>query len=451
MRGGGLRPSSAQVGWEFLMDRAVHAFSTLRFTNPESSALTCMRSTVRCYLVGGAVRDTLMGRTPKDLDFVVIGETPETMIAAGFKRVGGRTTDGFPVFIHPFTGDEYALARTERKTGEGTDGRGVFTFVADPTVTLEEDLARRDLTINAMARADDGTIVDPFNGRADLEAGILRHVGPAFAEDSLRVLRVARFASRFGFVVAADTIAMCKRMASRLTDLPAERIAGEILAAMAGDHPDRFVLVLREIGALSMVLPEVAALEGVSQPLAHHAEGDALAHTILALQIVAKITPDPVVRFMTLVHDVGKALTPEDMLPKHIGHDMAGVPLVAAMGKRLRLPKAFIDTAMVGAELHMKMHRAFEMKPGTIVKMFDSLRVKSDPGMDMLDRLLTLSEADVRGRGGHENDPFPSGPFMLACAKAYRSVDGEAVTYLPPEKRAERMMQLRIEAVKKVK
>jgi tRNA nucleotidyltransferase (CCA-adding enzyme) len=438
------------------MDRAVHTFSTLRFTNPESSALTGMRR----FLVGGAVRDMILGLEPIDRDFVVIGETPETMIAAGFRRVGGSTPDGFPVFLHPVTGEEHALARTERKTGEGTDGRGVFSFVADPTMTLEEDLARRDLTINAMAipagaaarviLGDDSAIIDPFNGQADLAAGVLRHVGPAFAEDSLRVLRVARFASRFGFVVAADTIAMCKRMASRLADLPAERIAGEILAGMAGDHPDRFVSVLRDVGALSVILPEVAALEGVPQPLAHHPEGDALAHTILALRIAATLSRSPIVKFMVLAHDVGKALTPQDVLPQHIGHDKAGVPLVEAMGKRLRMPKVFTEAAMIGAELHMKMHRAFDMKPGTIVKLFDSLRVKSDPGMDMLDRLLRLSEADVRGRAGHESDPFPSAAFMLNCAVAYRSVDGEAVTHLPPERRADRMRQLRVEAVKTV-
>ena len=371
-----------------------------------------------CYRVGGCVRDRLLGRPVEEVDWVVVGTTPEEMTAAGYQPVG----KDFPVFIHPVTGEEYALARTERKTAAGYHG---FELHAAPEVTLEDDLARRDLTINAMAEDPEGRIIDPFGGRADLEARVLRHVTDAFAEDPVRILRLARFAARFapeGFTVAEETLELCRRMveAGEADALVPERVWQELSRGLMETVPQRMVEVLREAGALAKVLPEVDALFGVPQRRDYHPEGDAGRHTLQVLALAARLEAPLESRYAVLLHDVGKARTPRSELPRHRGHDARGVPLVEQASERLRVPRACRGMAMLVTRWHMKAHRALELRPGRVVDLLEALDVYRRP--ERLEPFLLACEADYRGREGCEEAHWRQGAFLRAAFEASRGV-----------------------------
>jgi tRNA nucleotidyltransferase (CCA-adding enzyme) len=326
---------------------------------------------MKVYLVGGAVRDQLLGRTPLERDWVVIGATPEQMVAHGYRPVG----KDFPVFLHPQTAEQYALARTERKTGRGYYG---FETRHSPDVTLEQDLSRRDLTINAMAQDTDGQLIDPHGGRSDLDARVLRHVSEAFVEDPLRVLRVARFAARYaslGFTVADGTLALMRRIvdAGELSALVAERVWSETQRALAEPTPQVYFEVLRGCGALEVVFPEIAALYGVPQPPRWHPEIDTGLHTMLALAAAAGLSPEVDVRFAALVHDLGKALTPRERWPSHHGHEEAGVAPIENLCARLRVPGDAKDLAILASRHHARVHRAEELRPGTLLELLEAV------------------------------------------------------------------------------
>ncbi|MFO7581493.1 multifunctional CCA addition/repair protein [Guyparkeria sp.] len=360
------------------------------------------------YIVGGAVRDRLLGRPVMDRDWVVVGATPEMMLERGFRQVGA----DFPVFLHPETGEEHALARTERKQGRGYHG---FAVHADPDVTLEEDLERRDLTINAMAMQDDGTLADPFGGQTDLEARTLRHVGPAFVEDPLRVLRVARFAAQlaeYGFTVADDTRELMRRMSDsgELADLTPERVWTETEKALATHHPSRYFEVLRDVGALSRVFPEVDALFGVPQPAKYHPEIDTGIHTMLVLEAAARLSRSIAVRFAALCHDLGKALTPRDEWPRHIGHEVRGVAPTRELCERLRTPKAVRELAVLATEMHGRVHKACEMRASTLVDLLERMDAFRRP--ERFRDVLTVCHADAQGKPGHETDPYPQAGWL---------------------------------------
>jgi tRNA nucleotidyltransferase (CCA-adding enzyme) len=377
---------------------------------------------LNCLIVGGAVRDRLLGRPIHDRDWVVLGSTPEAMHAQGFLPVG----HDFPVFLHPKTREEYALARTERKSGRGHQG---FTFNADPKVTLEDDLQRRDLTINAMAQTADGTLIDPFDFKRDLDDRILRHVSPAFAEDPLRVLRVARFAAQLaplGFTLAPPTRDLMQAMtfAGELNDLTAERIWQETHKALASPAPARYFDILREVGALAVLFPEVDALFGVPQPEKYHPEIDSGVHTLLALTAATKLTEDIGIRFAVLCHDLGKALTPPDEWPRHIGHEARGVAPTTALCERLRVPKAIKELAILVTAQHGRVHHALEMKPATLVDLIESL-----DGLRRTERMeavLLACHADARGRLGSEKCDYPQADRVRAAAELIRSVSPQA-------------------------
>ncbi len=368
------------------------------------------------YLVGGAVRDTLLGRPVVDHDHVVVGALPEELLALGYKPVG----KDFPVFLHPRTGEEYALARTERKTGRGYHG---FVFQADATVTLEQDLARRDLTINAIAQDEHGVLTDPYHGVRDIEARVLRHVSPAFAEDPVRVLRVARFAARFaplGFTVAAETMALMQQMVrdGEVDHLVAERVWAETRKALGEPQPSAFLRVLREAGALAVLFPEIDALYGVPQRAEFHPEIDTGTHMELVLDAAAALAPgDDLVGYCALCHDLGKALTPADMLPRHIGHEHAGVPRVRALSARLKVPADHATLAELVCREHLNAHRALELKPATVLKLLTALDALRRPSR--LETFLAACAADKRGRLGHADDDYPNADFLRrACAAA---------------------------------
>ena len=355
------------------------------------------------YLVGGAVRDELLQLPVKERDWVVVGATPAEMMQRGFRQVG----KDFPVFLHPTTHEEYALARTERKTGPGYHG---FTVQASPQVTLEEDLGRRDLTINALARGADGTLIDPFGGVEDLRLGRLRHVSPAFAEDPVRILRVARFAARYarwGFRVSHSTQTLMTGMvaAGEVDALVPERVWAELVKALGEDRPERFFEVLRACGALARLFPTLDALWGVPQPAIHHPEGDCGAHALLVLQQAARLSPEPVVRFAALLHDLGKGTTPTDLLPKHHGHEQRGVALVAALCDQYKVPKEFRELAILTARYHGTAHRAAELRPATLWDLLESLDALRRP--KRFEQFLLACEADARGRLGREGDFYP--------------------------------------------
>lgn len=376
------------------------------------------------FRVGGAVRDRLLGREPGDHDFVVVGATPEAMLALGFRPVGR----DFPVFLHPQTQCEYALARTERKSGHGYRG---FVVHADPSVTLEDDLRRRDLTINAIAEDAQGNLVDPFGGRADLEARLLRHVSPAFVEDPLRVLRVARFAARFaglGFRVAPDTLALMRQMvaAGELRHLVPERVWAELERALREPAPSAFLRVLHECGALAEWLPELDRLYGVPQPPQYHPEVDCGRHQELVSDMAARLAPgDSVVGYAALLHDLGKGVTDPARWPRHIGHERTGVPLVEAVNRRLKAPREHADLALLTCRWHLHAARALELRPGTLVDLLERLDAFRRP--DRLRRFLLACEADHRGRSGHEADAFPAGRRLAAALEAARAVDVRAL------------------------
>ncbi|MGI8894690.1 MAG: multifunctional CCA addition/repair protein [Casimicrobiaceae bacterium] len=355
---------------------------------------------MKIYRVGGSVRDELLGRPIADRDWVIVGATPETLVASGYKPVGR----DFPVFLHPETREEFALARTERKHGRGYRG---FEFFASPDVTLDEDLARRDLTINAMARAEDGTLIDPFGGAEDLRAGVLRHVSPAFAEDPLRVLRVARFAARFDFGVAPETEALMRALAAsgELAELSPERVWQELATGLMQPHPSRLLAVLRACGALAQVLPEVDALYGVPQPVAHHPEVDTGVHVARALDYAARHGFALPVRYAILAHDLGKGESPKEAWPKHHGHEARSARLAERMSARLKVPAECFDAARLAAKWHGVVHRAAELRPATLLDLLLAADALRRP--ERLDGLLAACQADAQSRPGRGDDYAP--------------------------------------------
>ncbi|MCC7326978.1 MAG: multifunctional CCA addition/repair protein [Burkholderiales bacterium] len=374
---------------------------------------------VRIYRVGGSVRDELLGRPGADRDFVVVGATPETMLASGFRPVGR----DFPVFLHPETQEEYALARTERKHGRGYRG---FEFFASPDVSLEEDLQRRDLTINAMAIGEDGTLVDPCGGAVDLAAGVLRHVSPGFAEDPLRVLRVARFAARLRFVVAPETEALLRAIvdSGELHTLAPERVWQELARGLMEAQPSRMLAVLRGCGALAALLPEVAALYGVPQPPAQHPEVDAGVHVALALDWAARHALPLPARYAVLAHDLGKAATPVADLPRHIAHERRSVGIAQRLSQRLRVPQECADAARLAARWHGVVHRAAELRPATVLDLLSAADALRRP--ERLATLLAACAADACSRPGAHQDYAPQRLLTSALA-AIRAVDAGVI------------------------
>lgn len=378
---------------------------------------------MQIYLVGGAVRDKLLGVEPRDRDWVVVGATPQEMIAQGFRPVG----KDFPVFIHPETGEEYALARTERKTAPGYHG---FEFHADPGVTLEEDLRRRDLTINAMAMDGDGKLIDPFNGEEDLRNGRLRHVSPAFSEDPVRILRVARYAARYahwGFRVAHSTHALMQQMVENgeVDALVAERVWQEMENALGEPTPSRFFEVLRNCGALARILPELEQLFGVPQPKHHHPEEDTGVHTMMVLDQAARLTSDTRVRFAALVHDLGKGTTPREEWPKHIAHEHRGVELVNGLCDRLRIPNDYRELAQVVTRYHGVYHRVEELRASTLHDTLEAVDAFRRP--ERFEQFLLACEADSRGRTGFEELQFAQPGLMREAFRAASQIGAKAV------------------------
>ena len=375
---------------------------------------------MKTYLVGGAVRDKLLGLPPGDNDYVVVGSTPEAMLALGFKPVGR----DFPVFLHARTGEEHALARTERKSGRGYRG---FVVDADPSVSLEEDLGRRDFTINAIAQADDGTLVDPLGGVRDIEARVLRHAGPAFVEDPLRVLRAARFMARFaslGFRVAPETQALMREMAraGELAELVPERVWQELAKALRSASPAAFLRTLRDADALRAVLPEVDALYGVPQRAEYHPEIDTGLHQELVSDMAARLAPgDDRVGFAALVHDLGKALTPADALPRHIGHEHAGLKPLAALCERLKVPLEHRRLAEAVCREHLNVHRLAQLRDATVLELLERCDALRRP--ERVARMAITCEADKRGRLGHDDDDYPQGPELCRLHAAAMAVN----------------------------
>jgi tRNA nucleotidyltransferase (CCA-adding enzyme) len=371
------------------------------------------------YRVGGSVRDELLGRSGADRDWVVVGATPEMLLASGYRPVG----KDFPVFLHPETREEYALARTERKHGQGYRG---FEFFASPDVTLEDDLKRRDLTINAMARTQDGTLIDPHHGADDLRAGVLRHVSDAFAEDPLRVLRVARFAARFGFDVAPETEALMRTIVAsgELATLAPERVWQEIARGLMEPWPSRMLAVLRECGALAALLPEVDALYGVPQPPAHHPEIDTGVHLSLALDWAAAHAASLPARYAVLAHDLGKALTGPATLPRHIAHEQRSVRLADALSERLRVPVDCRDVARLTARWHGVVHRALELTPAKLLDLVMAADALRRP--DRLTDLIDACRADACSRPGRADDYAPAS-YIRDALEVVKAVDAGAV------------------------
>lgn len=375
------------------------------------------------YLVGGALRDEYLGLTVADRDWVVVGATPEAMIAAGYKPVGR----DFPVFLHPDTREEHALARTERKAGHGYHG---FVFHTGADVTLEADLARRDLTINAMARADDGTLVDPYGGRDDLEAGVLRHVSDAFVEDPVRLLRLARYYARFaalGFTVADETMALARDMvvAGEIDHLVPERVWAEMERALMGAEPQLFFYLLRAANALAVVLPELDALFGVPQPVRYHPEIDSGIHTLLVLAQTARAGASLTARYAALCHDFGKATTPAAILPGHHSHEQRGVVPADTASARLGVPKRLRETARLITRWHTHLHRIDELRPATVLELLEALDGFRRP--ERLADLITVCAADVRGRLGYADRAYPQAEWVQAAYEAAAAIDGAAL------------------------
>ena len=373
---------------------------------------------MQIYKVGGAVRDRLLGREVSEIDWVVVGASAEQMLELGYRPVGA----DFPVFLHPQTGEEYALARTERKSGRGYGG---FTFFASPEVTLEEDLIRRDLTVNAMAEDAQGRLIDPYGGQQDLAAKLLRHVSPAFAEDPLRVLRVARFAARYaplGFSVAVETMVLMRELSEsgELTALTPERSWKEISRALMEPRPDVFIQVLRDCGALRVLLPEVDVLFGIPQPPAHHPEIDTGVHVLSVLRQCAEHQQPLTVRWACLLHDVGKGLTPEAEWPRHIAHEHKGLKLIRAINQRCKAPKDCQELALQVGEFHTHGHRALELKPSTLLKLLQGFDVFRRP--QRFEEFIAACEMDARGRLGLEQRPYPQADYLRAAMHAARAV-----------------------------
>lgn len=389
---------------------------------------------MQIYLVGGAVRDKLLGLPVKDRDFLVVGSTPEALLAQGFQQVGS----DFPVFLHPKSKEEYALARQERKQGVGYHG-----FICDfsPEVTLEQDLIRRDLTINAIAEDENGQIFDPYHGKQDLNNRLLRHISPAFSEDPLRVLRVARFAARFaefGFQIADETLALMQQMTEQgeLEHLTAERVWKETEKAFATHNPQVYFAVLRQVGALKQLFPELDALFGKPQPAEHHPEIDSGVHTLMvieqarklasALSESAKNSPNfTALGFAALCHDLGKGLTPADLLPKHHGHEQRGIAPARNLANRLKVPTEIKDFALLCTEYHTHCHRITELRPETVLKLFNAFDVWRKP--ERFEAFLLVCEADMKGRLGFENRPYPQADLARRYLQAALAVDVQQV------------------------
>ena len=401
---------------------------------------------MKIYSVGGAVRDELLGLPVQDCDWVVVGGTPEAMVAQGYKPVG----KDFPVFLHPRTKEEYALARTERKTAPGYKG---FVFHTDASVTLEEDLARRDLTINAIARSEAGELADPYGGRADIAAKVLRHVSPAFAEDPVRILRVARFAARFAdFTLAPETLDLMRAMVTsgEVDHLVPERSWQEIARGLMEARPSRMFEVLRACGALERLLPEVAALFGVPQRADYHPEIDTGVHVMMVLDMAARLALPLPARFAALTHDLGKGRTPAAILPRHIGHEAVSVALTAPLCERLRVPADCRDVALITARHHSDIHKVAELKPATIVTVLEHCDALRRPERFAL--ILAACEADYRGRlGFEERDYAPAAQWHNALA-AVQSIDAGAISRACSD-RAQipaRIHEARVAAVKRL-
>ena len=380
---------------------------------------------MKVYLVGGAVRDQLLGLPVKDRDWIVVGAVPATLLSLGYQQVG----KDFPVFLNPKTKEEYALARTERKSSAGYTG-----FICDfsPTITLEQDLIRRDLTINAMAQSEDGEIIDPYGGKQDLENRILRHISPAFSEDPLRVLRVARFAARYhslGFKIASETLALMAELAQsgELQHLTAERVWLETEKALNEKNPEIYFETLHKTGALRVLFPEIDALYGVPNPVKHHPEVDSFIHTMLVLKQSVNLTENnPIlnksaVRFAAICHDLGKALTPQNILPHHYGHEQAGIKPTRALCKRLKVPSYFQELAELTCEFHTHIHKAFELRAETVITLFNRFDVWRKP--QRFQEFLQVCLADTRGRTGFENKDYPQIDYINQLLQAANEVD----------------------------
>lgn len=398
------------------------------------------------YLVGGYVRDQLLGLRTKDRDWVVVGATADELLELNYRQVG----KDFPVFLHPKSNEEYALARTERKTAAGYSG---FSFHAAKDVTLEEDLIRRDLTINAIAQASNGELTDPFNGQTDIKNKILRHVSPAFVEDPVRILRVARFAARFadlGFTIADETKTLMSKMVENgeVDALVPERVWQETMRALSEKTPARYFEVLRECGALAKLFPEIDRLWGVPQPEKHHPEIDTGVHTMMVLTQAAKLSNDPKVRFAALVHDLGKGTTPKNKWPKHIDHESRGVPLVEILCDRYKIPNDYRELGVIVAKYHLHYHRAEEIRDTTFLKTLESLDAFRRP--ERFELFLLACEADSRGRTGFENKRFKQPDIFRSVFNAAKAINAKALVAqgLKGEEIKEELRVQRIKAIK---
>ena len=403
---------------------------------------------MKLYEVGGAVRDSLLGLPVTETDFVVVGATAAEMLRQGYRQVGR----DFPVFLHPETNEEYALARLERKAGTG---HTAFAVDADG-VSLEDDLKRRDLTINAIARDADGGIHDPYGGRRDLAARILRHVSPAFAEDPLRVLRVARFSARFhklGFRVADETLSLMREITAcgELAELSAERVWQETEKALATGSPRIYFETLRACGALRAILPELDRLFGVPQPAQWHPEIDTGLHTMLALDQAATLSDDPVVRFAVLVHDLGKGTTAAELLPRHHGHEQRSVELIGTLAERLRVPKRYLGLARAVARFHGQAHRAEELKPGKLLELLTEIGALREP--KLLDDFIAACTADLRGRTGLEHSAYPQGELLRRALTAALEITSDDVRdrSLAGREFGQALARLRTAAIKRLR
>jgi tRNA nucleotidyltransferase (CCA-adding enzyme) len=401
---------------------------------------------MKTYLVGGAVRDELLGLPVRERDWVVVGANPQELVDRGFRPVG----KDFPVFLHPQTNEEYALARTERKTGPGYRG---FATRFSPDVTLEQDLERRDLTLNAIAKdVETGALIDPFGGERDLRNRVLRHVSAAFVEDPVRVLRAARFAARFaplGFTIAPETMTLMREIAAsgELNALVAERVWQELHKTLLMPAPWKFFEVLREANALAIVFPEIDALFGVPQPEKWHPEIDAGVHTMMVLEQACRLSTDPVVRFAALVHDLGKGTTPPAEWPRHVAHEHRSVPLIEKMCARLRIPNAYRDLAVLVGRHHLVMHKANEVRPGTLVDLLEHLDAFRRP--ERVEQFVLACEADARGRKGLENREYPQSDLVRrahAAARAVSLTEAERAG-LSGDQIAQKIRQARVRAV----
>jgi tRNA nucleotidyltransferase (CCA-adding enzyme) len=404
---------------------------------------------VKIYKVGGCVRDHLLGLPIVDIDWVVTGTTVDSMRSAGYQTVG----KDFPVFLHPKTKQEYALARSERKTAPGYHG---FDFNTDPTITIEQDLLRRDLTINAIAEDEDGNLIDPYGGQADIEKRILRHVSDAFVEDPVRVLRVARFAARFnhlGFKLAPETIQLIREIGTsgELGTLVAERVWSEMSRALGESNPSIFFKTLRECDVLASLFPEIDNLYGVPQTAKYHPEIDTGIHVMMALEKSAELNFDNETRFAVLMHDLGKATTPADILPSHHGHEQRGVKLVTSFCKRWKVPKAHTELALITTEYHTHIHRAFDLKPTTLLKLFTKTDVFRKP--ERFKKMLQACLSDVRGRTDFENNPYPQATFINQLADKLCRADISQIiqSNLDGKALGEAIQNLRLDLIKSEK